>query len=201
MKITGIGKRFENLIDRFETRASVGELNVGEDETWPFALDSLDRLAMGPRDIGDTVPLLLDEVLKIERDERLVLDDQDIGPDLVGNLLAGGVDETCRLLDRAVERARDFLGIKSFERTEEKGNARPQCNRLEVTMRALFVAGERRRIHMVIDGHRPPDLEEQAVERRLWISAFRKFGGIGDNGLQRGENIGIPAGLRSRQGP
>ncbi len=112
MKITGTEKRFENLIDRFETRASVGELNVGEDETWPFAVDSVDRLAMGARDIEDPVPLLFDEVLKIERDEGLILDDQDIGANLVGNLLARGVNQACRIVDRAVERARDFRGIE-----------------------------------------------------------------------------------------
>ena len=64
------GKSFKNLIDRFETRASVGELNVREDEAWPFALDRLDRLAMRARDIDDAVPLLLDKVLKVERNER-----------------------------------------------------------------------------------------------------------------------------------
>src|SRR6202011_4543529 len=72
------GNGFEDLIDRFETRASVGELNVREDKAWPFAPNGLESLAMGARDIDDAVPLLLDEGLKVERNERLVLDDQDI---------------------------------------------------------------------------------------------------------------------------
>ena len=49
-------KRFKNLIDRVETRASVGKLNIREDEAWRFAPDGVDRLAMSPRDIGDAVP-------------------------------------------------------------------------------------------------------------------------------------------------
>jgi len=87
------GNGFEDLIDRFETRASVGELNVREDKAWPFAPNGLESLAMGARDIDDAVPLLLDEGLKVERNERLVLDDQDIGANLAGDLLARGVDE------------------------------------------------------------------------------------------------------------
>ena len=177
------GKRFKNLIDRFESRASVGKLNIREDEAWPFAPDSVDRLAMGPRDIGDAVALFLDEVLKIERDEGLVLDDQDIGANLVGDLLASGINEVCRLLDRAVERARDFRGIEALERTEKKCNSRTQGNRFEVTMRAGFIAGERSWIDVVIDWHCPPDFEEQAVKRRPWIGALRKLGRIRDDGL------------------
>ena len=106
---------FEDLIDRFETRASVGELNVREDEAWPFAPNGRDRLAMGARDIDDAVPLLLDEGLKVERNEWLVLDDQDVGANLAGDLLAGGVDERSSVVNRAIERARDFGDIEAFE--------------------------------------------------------------------------------------
>ena len=160
MKITGTEREFEDLIDRFETRASVGELNVGEDKTWPFAHNRLDRLAMGARDIDDAVPLLFDEGLKVERDERLVLDDQYIGANLVGDLLARGVDERRGFLDRAVESGRDFGGIEAFERTQKERDPRTQCNRIEIAMRPGFVAGERRLIDMIVDRHRPPDLEE-----------------------------------------
>ena len=114
------GESFEDLIDRFETRASVGQLNVREDEAWPFAPNGRDRLAMGARDIDDTVPLLLDEGLKVERNEWLVLDDQDVGANLAGDLLAGGVDERSSVVNRAIERARDFGGIEAFERTEKE---------------------------------------------------------------------------------
>src|ERR1700730_14150734 len=110
------GESFEDLIDRFETRASVGELNVREDEAWPFALHGRDRLAMSPRDIDDAVPLFLDQGLKIKRNERLVLDDQYIGANLVGDLLARGVDERRGFLDGAIKRARDFRGIGALER-------------------------------------------------------------------------------------
>jgi len=195
------GKRFKNLIDGFETRASVGKLNVREDEAWPFAPDSVDRLAMGPRDIGDAVPLLLDEVLKIERNEGLVLDDQDIGANLVGDLLASSIDEACRLVLRAVERAGDFRGIEAFERTEKKCNTRTQCDRFEMALRTGFVAGERSWIDVVIDGHCPPDLEEQTIKRRLRIGALRKLGRIRYDGFQRGKNISVSPGLRSCQSP
>ena len=192
------GKRFENLIDRLETRAAVRELNIRENEARPVAVDSIDRLAMGARDIDDPVPLLFDEILKIERDERLILDDQDIGANLIRDLLSRGINQAGCLVDRAVERARDFLGVEAFERTQEKRNARPQRDRFETAVRARLVAGERGLIDMVIDRHRPPDLEEQAVKRRFWIGAFRKFGRIGDNRLERSKHIGISPGLGSR---
>src|ERR1700730_3241942 len=118
------GESFEDLIDRFETRASVGELNVREDEAWPFALHGRDRLAMGARDIDDAVPLLLDEGLKVERNERLGLDDPYIGANLAGLLLSPGVGVRSRFLDRAIERARDFGGIEAFERTEKERDPR-----------------------------------------------------------------------------
>src|SRR5580704_4378523 len=192
------GNGFEDLIDRLETRASVGELNVREDEAWPFALNGSDRLAMGARDIDDAVPLFLDEGLKVEGNERLVLDDQDIGANLVGDLLAGGVDERSRFLDRTIERARDFPGIEAFERTKKKRDTRTQRNRFEIALRPRFVAGDRRLINMVVDRHRPPDLEEHAVKRRPRIGAFRKLGRVGDDGLQRGENIRVSPDLRPR---
>jgi len=195
------GKGFENLIDRFKTRASIGELNVGEDEAWLFPLDGIDRLAMGPRDIGDAVPLLFDEVLKIKRNEGLILDDQDIGANLVGDLLAGGVNEIGRLVSRAIEGARDFRGIEALERAEKKGNPGAQGNRFEVALRARFVTGECCRIDMSIDGHRTPDLEEQAVKCNFGIGAFGELGWIRDNGFERGENIGVAPGLGSRQSP
>ena len=113
---------------------------------------------MRTRDIGDAVPLLLDQVLEIERDEGLVLDDQDIGANLVGDLLARGIDEARRVFGRAVERARDLGGIKALERTEKKSDARTQGDRFEVTLRAASSFDERRRIDMVIDRHCSPDL-------------------------------------------
>ena len=65
----------------------------------------------------------------------LILDDQDIGANLVGDLLARGVDEARGLLDRAVERARDFGGIEAFERTQKKRDTRPQGNRFKIAVR------------------------------------------------------------------
>src|SRR3984893_4384449 len=102
------GECFEDLIDRFKTRASVGELNVRKNKAWPFALNGLDRLAMSARDIDDAVPLLLDEGLKVERNERLGLDDPYIGANLAGLLLSPGVGVRSSVVNRAIERARDF---------------------------------------------------------------------------------------------
>jgi hypothetical protein len=67
-----------------------------------------------------------------------------------------------------------------------------------MAVRTRFIARERSRIDMVIDGHRPPDLEEQTIKRRLWVGAFRKLGRIRDNRFQRRKNIGVSARLRSR---
>src|SRR6202043_3652140 len=132
------------------------ELNVRKNKAWPFALNGLDRLAMSARDIDDAVPLLLDEGLKVEGNERLVFDDQDIGANLVGDLLARGVDEISGFLDGAIERARDFGGIAAFERTEKERDTRTQRNRFEIAMRPRLVTGERRLIDMIVDRHRPP---------------------------------------------
>ena len=151
--------------------------------------------------LTNAVPLLLNEGLKVERDERFVLDDQDIGANLAGDLLACGVDERSGFLDRAIECARDFGGIETLERTEKERDPRAQCNRFEIAMRPRFVTGERGLVDMIVDRHRPPDLEEQAVERRPRIGAFRKLGRVGDDRLQRCKDISISPGLRPRQSP
>src|SRR5262245_34173927 len=112
------GDRFQNLIDCLKTRASVCKLDIREYEPGLLAPRRFDRLEMGARDIDDPVPLLLYQRLKIEGNEGFVLDDENIGADLIGNLFARGVNKSRRVVHGAIQRLRDLKCIEAFERAE-----------------------------------------------------------------------------------
>ena len=62
-------ERAQKFIDRVQPRASVGELNIGENEPGLLAFGEFDRLRMSARDTNRLMAKALDEALKIERDE------------------------------------------------------------------------------------------------------------------------------------
>ena len=115
MKITGTEKLVEDLVHGLEAGAAVRELDICEDEAGPCLVHGLDRLGMRARDVDDAMAEFFDQGLKVERDERFVLDDQHVSADLVGDLLAGTVDQRGRLVDRAIEGARNLRGLEAFE--------------------------------------------------------------------------------------
>ena len=93
MNTTGTSKVLQQLVDRIETRAAIGELNIGQDQARLLVLRQRDRIRMGARDADDVMAKILDEAFEIHRDERLVLDDEHVGRDLGGHLAAGGIGQ------------------------------------------------------------------------------------------------------------
>ena len=83
--------------------------------------------------------------------KRLVLDDHHIGADLIGDLLAGGVDQRGGLVAGTFERRCDLRCVEPFERTQEKCDARTQSDGFEISMRADLVAGKADVLDMLID--------------------------------------------------
>ena len=65
-------------------------------------VDRFDRFLMRAGNSDDLVPEFFDERLKVERDEGLIFDDEDIGTDLVGNFLAGRLDQSESFIPRAI---------------------------------------------------------------------------------------------------
>jgi hypothetical protein len=115
----GHGRPAQDLAHRVEARAVVGELDVGQDQLRRPLAGQRHRLLVGGGDAGDRVAAALDRGHDVERDDRLVLDDQDPGRALgaqVGLRLAqqrrrrGRVEphHRRRLLEReALERGED----------------------------------------------------------------------------------------------
>ena len=82
MKITGTVEFGEDVLDRVDARAVVGELDVGEHQAGPLRHRLRDRLVAGDGDAGDVVAEVADDRLDVHRDDRLVLDDQHVGAGL-----------------------------------------------------------------------------------------------------------------------
>ena len=90
-------------------------MDVGEDQARALLADGVDRLGMRTRDVDNAMTEFLDQRLQNERDERLVLDDQHVGADLVGNFLAGSIDQPGCLGGSALEDARNLRRIEALE--------------------------------------------------------------------------------------
>ena len=84
----------------------------------------LHRLGARARDAGDVVAEALDQGLEVHGDQRLVLDDQDVGRHVGGELAPGLLDEIAhhRHVDR--EDRGDLLLGKALEAGEQEGLTR-----------------------------------------------------------------------------
>ncbi len=89
---------------------------------------------MGARDAGDGVAEFLDHRLDVERDDRLVLDDQHVGRDLLGDFLAGSLDQRAGLRGRDVHDRRDFIDRKALDGAQQEGLARTRRQSFEVAL-------------------------------------------------------------------
>ena len=101
--------------------AAVRQLDVRQDEAGPRALDGLDRLPLGAGDLDDAMAERGDQALQVERDQRLVLDDDHVGGDLPGDLAAGLVDEALQLSCIDVHHQRRVLRRELLHGDEQEG--------------------------------------------------------------------------------
>ena len=81
--------RDEDFVHCVKTGASIRKLNVGQDQSRPSLERRADGFLMGLSNCCDFMPKLLDEILDVPGDERLILDDQYGCADLGRNLLSG----------------------------------------------------------------------------------------------------------------
>ncbi len=82
----------KHFVDRLKARAAIGEMNVSQDEARPLLADLGNRLAMRAGNAGHAMTQAFNQRFEIHGNERLVLDDEDIGRRLLSDLLAGLVD-------------------------------------------------------------------------------------------------------------
>ena len=101
MKITGTLNSAQDVLDRVDARAVVGELDVGEHQARAARHRLLHRLVAGHGDAGDVVAEVADDRLDVHRDDRLVLDDQHLGAGLALDLGQRLGDQRLDLLGRS----------------------------------------------------------------------------------------------------
>src|SRR5262245_11890031 len=83
----------EEIVNGLQPRAAVGQLNVSQDQTRALGLRQGGRLGPRASDANGAVPEVLDQLFKIERDQNLVFDNQDIGGNLGRKLPPRLIDE------------------------------------------------------------------------------------------------------------
>ena len=127
-----------------------------------FVLGQRERLRVGARDAEHAMAEALDQAFQLHRDEGFVLDDQDVGRDLGGELAAGFLDQRAQRHHVDVEDARRVRLGEAFERDQQECLPRQRRDAGE-----LALAGQRRPpgVGRAVERDRIPDLGEQPVER------------------------------------
>src|SRR5262249_21222931 len=128
------GDGAKDVVDGVEPGAAVGKVNVGQHQAGPQALDRLDRLPFGADDLDDAVAELGDQALKVEGNQRLVLDDDDVGCHLPSDLTTRLVDETLQFACADVEDLRGVLRRELLNGYQQERLPRPRRQRVEVAL-------------------------------------------------------------------
>ena len=118
----------------------------------------VDRLGPRAGNADDLVAEIFDQRLQIERNQCLVLDDQDIRGDLGRKLPAGLLDELAQRRGINVENSRRMLLGKPFDRDQEERLARLGRYLAEMAFRGEVAS---HRIGGAINGERIPDRGKQ----------------------------------------
>jgi hypothetical protein len=136
--------------------------------------------------------------LDVERDDRLVFDDQHVGRHLVGDFPAGLFDQRVHRLRRSAEDRRDLARREPLHRAQQKRLARQRRDRAEI---ALVRRQGRRRGPRRIGVGGAPELQKYVVERLPMRQFAGKRGRIGDQRLEGRRDMGVAARLRAAEKP
>ncbi|KQY20038.1 hypothetical protein ASD31_06595 [Rhizobium sp. Root482] len=115
---------------------------------------------MRSRDARNLVAEAGHHVFYIHGNQRFILDDEDFGSDLPGDIFRGLAQELGRLDIRDAEDFGGFTLRETFDRYQKKGLARIRRDHRQVCRRPLFPAERRNRFRQV-DGDRRIDRAEQ----------------------------------------
>ena len=87
------------------------------------------RLVVGAGDADDAVAEALDHLLDVHGDQRLVLDDEDVGRHLARDLAAGLAQQVGELARSDIEDLGGLLVGEAFDGDQQEGLARPRRQR------------------------------------------------------------------------
>ena len=114
----------QHFVDRIEPGAAVGKLNIGENNPGPLCFSKRHGFGVGARNAQHTVAETLHQSFEIERDERFVLNDQNVGGDLGCKFATGFLDKFAQL--RCID-IQDLGGVvfrQPLKGDQEKGLTR-----------------------------------------------------------------------------
>ena len=127
--------------------------------------DRLDRLLFGAGDLDHAMTELGDQPFQIQRDQRLVLDDDHVGGDLARDLAAGLVDQPLQLGWLHVQSEGGVLRGELLDRNEQEGLPRGRSqneSRLRFAAASPGCATSLRGLAVQRDG--VEDLQERPVQ-------------------------------------
>jgi hypothetical protein len=152
---------------------------------------------VGTRHVDDAVTEALDERLEIHGDDRLILDDENVRRQLLGEFPARLREEAGGLVLGAVERLGHVRRRKALHGCEQEGDTRARRQLLEPREAFILLPGRNGRFHPRLG--RLPHLEEDTVKSDAQVDPPVERSGIGKDRLQRRNGIGITAALAARE--
>ena len=186
------------VVHRVDARRIVGELDIGEDQARTPLCRKLDRFRPGAGDAGDTVANFGDDAGNIQRDDRFILDHQNVACDRVFHLPAGDINEIGGLSVTYRHDLPNFGRGELFYDMQQQGFARigGQVDHMVLSPRRQI--GVRFADRGTGAG---PDHMKCPEQGHLGVTQARKFGTAGDDRLKCRGRVAITAGLTAGQGP
>ena len=173
MKITGTSNSWSSSLTASIPELMSAKPDVGEDEPGTLRLGERNGFGVRAGDADYLVSEAFHQTLQIDRDHRLVLDDQHVGRDLGGQLAPGFIDQLAQLLDIHVENGGSVLLVESLKRDEQE---RLTGKRRYLAQMPVRRSGSPARPQSVeVDG--VPDSGEGLVQPGLRVGALSRIAG------------------------
>ena len=140
---------------------------------------------------------VLDQAFQIHGNERLILDDENVGGDFGRKLAAGRVGILADILRVAIKDEGDLILGEALQREQQEDLAR---QRRDVRQPLLGARMQRHHVGILVDGHRVPDFREDTEQPGAGTLAFIQQVSVLQQGFQHGRHVGIARRLAAGQG-
>ena len=111
----------QDFIHRVQTGASVRQMDVGQHQPGRVFRDRRHGFLAGSGNPRHAMPQIGHQSLQIHGDNRLVLDNQDIGAQLGGDFVTRLLQQGIDLVLRSIQDLGDLLGLEAFLRAQQEG--------------------------------------------------------------------------------
>ena len=145
---------------------------------------------------GDLVPQLFDKILKIQSNQRLILNDKHSCADLRGYSPPGLIDQIARFGLRTFEGLRNLFYFERLDCAQKEGDTGRDRDSAEVFARRGLSAADGP-VHGEIRGDSPPRPQENPIEGNSWAQVSVENTLVGENGFERRCDISVARLLRS----